>query len=452
MHSVLLLLAFSTTVLGFGRYKPHAAPARPQTSLWDARHPGWKEPVRYYYPYRPERVPYQQAWEEIPVPRVGPGIPPPERNGPEWWGGEVPPFNGEGWVPPQKGQFPSPKGPWPPVSENDFKRLPNPLEHPTGMIPTTTRPATTSTPTTASSVAAPAAVLPAAAAAAPAAPASDGTVNKPSPEFAALQANAANDTEGKAIDSINAALNQITVYNSVGAIILMVTGIVFVFFGHKVFKAVIFIGGFYFGGVLAYVTLSALEARDVSFGTHRDLIFLIVSIIVGLLIGSLFVCVWRLGLFAIGAMLGFTLAIMILSLGNDGLLHGIGRTIFIVVMTLVFGILILFAERPILIIGTSFAGAFALFVGIDVFVKAGLVDALRRFLASGSVEYVPAKGVYLELGGIVLVALVGIAVQWYMTRNKGHHHPHGKHAHGSRGEKTPMVAPETSQITVVTKH
>ncbi|KAI8916762.1 hypothetical protein DFJ77DRAFT_414378, partial [Powellomyces hirtus] len=204
----------------------------------------------------------------------------------------------------------------------------------------------------------------------------------------------------------------INVYNTLGAIILIITGILFVFSGHHMFKLVLFIGGFYAGGLCSYIVLSAIENRGHSFGDSRDLLFFVITLVVGLAIGTLFVCIWKLGLVAVGAMLGFTIAMLVLSLATNGLIsQGTGRTIFIIVLTVVGGIAVLFLERPILVVGTSVAGAFAIMWGVDVFTKAGLVEATRQFLA-GNGTYQPTTWVYVELGGIVLIALVGILVQW----------------------------------------
>ncbi|KAI9091739.1 hypothetical protein DFS34DRAFT_584369, partial [Phlyctochytrium arcticum] len=254
--------------------------------------------------------------------------------------------------------------------------------------------------------------------------------------------------------------HKITPYNTVGAIIMIISGFLFVFFGHRLFKVVLFLGGFYFGAVLGYVVLSALEQRQISLGGNRDVVYLVVAIVAGLLIGSLFVCVWRLGLAAIGGLLGFSLAMMVLSLKEGGLIpEGIGRTIFIIVMVIAFGVLILFAERPLLIIGTSVAGSFALFLGIDTFAKAGLLDAVNQFIAGAKngVIYTPTKYVYAELAGIVILSFIGIGVQWYATRkNKnGGSHSSRSLGHGSKGEKAALVAPAhnpNQQITIVTKH
>lgn len=156
-------------------------------------------------------------------------------------------------------------------------------------------------------------------------------------------------------------------------------------------------------------------------------------------------------------MTGFTIAMIILAMGSHGLIsNGIGRSIFIAVLSIIGGIAILFMERPLLILGTSLGGAFALMIGVDVFTKAGLVEAARSFLAGQGV-YEVNKWVYLELGGVLLLAAVGIAVQWRSKSRKdvkhvggGAHKNVGK-VKPSKGEMTKLVAKE-EKITIVTKH
>ncbi|KAJ3179788.1 hypothetical protein HDU87_002356 [Geranomyces variabilis] len=311
------------------------------------------------------------------------------------------------------------------------------------------------------------------------------TPSKPSPEFAALQggkdaaalvstsaatapnASAASD-DGAVGDfgAINDKIRKINLYSSIGAAILIATGLIFVFSGHQTFKLILWIAGFYLGAVFSYVVLTAIESRGHSFGSSRDLLFFIITLVIGIAIGTLFVCIWKLGLIAVGAALGFTISMLVLSLAKDGVItQGTGRAIFIAALTIIGAVAVLFAERPILIIGTAVTGAFAVVWGVDVFTRAGLVEATNQFL-SGTGEYTPDKWVYLELGGAVLLALVGIAVQWRghrvkESRHKNHHNSsNGMHAakgynsnrsvggdKASKGERTKLVA-EFEKIVV----
>jgi hypothetical protein len=99
--------------------------------------------------------------------------------------------------------------------------------------------------------------------------------------------------------------------------------------------------------------------------------------------GFLFMCIWRLGLAAIGALAGFGLALFILSWASGGAIsNGTGRSVFIGLMSLVGAIVIHFIEKPFLIFSTSFAGAFSLIYGIDIFARKGFVEAVQFFLGN----------------------------------------------------------------------
>ncbi|KAI8826733.1 uncharacterized protein EV422DRAFT_8094 [Fimicolochytrium jonesii] len=277
--------------------------------------------------------------------------------------------------------------------------------------------------------------------------------SSPGPTTAkSIKAAAAADVNGTDIpDSVlafNSKLRTVNVYNAIGAIILIITGLLFIFSGHKLFKLILFIAGFYTGSVLAFIILSQIEAKGHSFGDSRSIIFLVVGVVLGLIVGSLFQCVWKLGLIAIGAILGFTLAMFVLSLAKNGLIsQGTGRTIFIIALTIIGGVLVLFFEKPILVLGTSVGGAFAVMFGVDIFTKVGLVEASQQFLA-GNALYEPDKWVYVELAAWAILAVVGIIAQWNGLRGgKSHHNNHKDGFGGARsvGPAKPVKAKGTPE-------
>lgn len=215
----------------------------------------------------------------------------------------------------------------------------------------------------------------------------------------------------------------------VGAL-LIAPGLVFLFFGYRLFKVVCFIAGFYFGCILAYIILSAAEPS--SLYNNRDLVYLLGSLAVGLAVGFLFLCIWRLGLSAIGALFGYSLAIFILSWAKNGAIESsTGRSIFIGVLTLVGAIVIIFFEKPLLIVSTSFSGAFSigkscvltlLVYGVDVFAHKGFIQAVQYFTGnhyqiSG---YQPSNTVYGMLASILVIAVLGVVIQYRIFGNHTH--------------------------------
>ncbi|KAL3900910.1 MAG: hypothetical protein SGCHY_001003 [Lobulomycetales sp.] len=203
--------------------------------------------------------------------------------------------------------------------------------------------------------------------------------------------------------------------------LLIAAGLLFIFLGYRMFKVVCFLAGFYFGASLAYIILSAAEPSDLY--ANRDLVYLLVSLAAGIVTAFLFLCVWRLGLAAIGALAGFALALFILSWASGGAISsGTGRSIFIGVLALLGSILIHFIEKPFLIVSTSLAGSFSFVYGVDVFARKGFVEAVQFFLGnsdSGS-RYVITGSVYGMLASIIVITVIGIVVQWRLWR--GHTH------------------------------
>ncbi|KAJ3392296.1 hypothetical protein HDU92_008527 [Lobulomyces angularis] len=241
-------------------------------------------------------------------------------------------------------------------------------------------------------------------------------------QFQAINAASADSTENAAVDStgrqlaapLENGISKINPYSTVTAIVLIITGFVLVFFGNRLFKPILFIAGFYIFAVLSFIVLSGIETRSgtLLFGNNRSLIFLIIALVSGILGGLLLTVLWKLGLSAIGGLLGYILAILILSVVNGGVIEsGIGRTIFLVGFFVVGAILIHFIEKPILILGTALPGSYAMFFGIDVFANTGFNIAMQSFISTG-VIYKVSPAVYGMMGGVVAVAIIGIVLQF----------------------------------------
>ncbi|KAJ3058485.1 hypothetical protein HDU99_006783 [Rhizoclosmatium hyalinum] len=208
-------------------------------------------------------------------------------------------------------------------------------------------------------------------------------------------------------------ISKLTAYTGIYGAFLIVSGVALVFFGHKLFKPLLFIAGFYLFSVVTFVILQNIEysSKQSIGGGSRDLVYFIACLIVGLVGGGLAVCLWRFGFFAIGAGLGYALSLLFLTALKDVITSSTARFITIAVFVIAFGVLIFFFEMPILIAATSVGGAYATFVGIDIFAQTGFVEN-ARYITSGkslSLDF-GSKGFWM-LGGCVLLALVGIAVQ-----------------------------------------
>ncbi|KAF9184984.1 hypothetical protein BGZ50_003355 [Haplosporangium sp. Z 11] len=227
-------------------------------------------------------------------------------------------------------------------------------------------------------------------------------------------------------------VHRITISGTIVAIVLMVAGFMFAFFGHKFFKITLFITGFYVLSTLAWIALSNAEPEN-GYGSNAQWIYLGVAGAAGILGGALFLCFWRLGFAAIGAIAGFYLAIFILSWADLGLIKsGVGRTIFIVAFVIVGIILTFFVERHVVILGTAIVGSGSFFVGLDNFVNTGFSEAFTAFLsgkktAFGGDGYHVSGKVYGMLAGTLAMMVMGACFQYVKHRGSWvpkTHRPH----------------------------
>lgn len=226
---------------------------------------------------------------------------------------------------------------------------------------------------------------------------------------------------------------KITVSGTIVAIVLMVAGFTFAFFGHKFFKITLFIAGFYVMSTLAWIALKNAEPAN-GYGSNAQWIYLGVSGAAGILGGALFLCFWRLGFAAIGAIAGFYLAIFVLSWQTGGVIsNGTGRTIFIIACVIIGIVLTFFIERHVVIIGTAIVGSGSFFVGLDNFVHTGFSDAFIQFLSGKANGFISTGGyhvsgkVYGMLAGTLAMMVVGACFQYYKHRGSWvpkTHRPH----------------------------
>ncbi|KAJ3200193.1 hypothetical protein HDU67_002249, partial [Dinochytrium kinnereticum] len=202
--------------------------------------------------------------------------------------------------------------------------------------------------------------------------------------------------------------NRSTTFAVVSSIVLIIVGLAFLFAGFAIFKPALFFSGFFL-----FVLLSVAIMNAVQNGTKKDInstIFFGVAAVAGVIGGLIFLCVWKAGLFALGAILGFVIAAVILSfVSNGSIAPGAGRVAFIVAMSIVFGVLLLFFERWLYIIATAIPGAYAIVLGVDCFANVGFKDAAVSFLGRGTFQTSPKLWGLIAL--FVILSIFGLTVQ-----------------------------------------
>jgi len=205
---------------------------------------------------------------------------------------------------------------------------------------------------------------------------------------------------------------KLTVHAIVIGIILILSGIIFCFFGRRVYRTTLFLIGFYIGTIIAITVLT-------NKGGVNHTIALIVSLAVGFVVGLIFMCCSTMAIWFLGALAGYLFALWILAWASDGVIHSkAGRIIFIIVLTLIGLLLAIFFKNAFIIFGTAFIGAYAIILGIDLFVRTGFALSVRAFMdGNHDTKYVVNTKVYLMLAGMVVLFILGSLFQYRYYKN-----------------------------------
>lgn len=186
--------------------------------------------------------------------------------------------------------------------------------------------------------------------------------------------------------------------------LLCLVGVIFVFFGSRLFKYTIFLFTFALGAGLGYY-VTTLATKDTRAG-------LIVAVVMGLILGCLAVKLWKFSLFIMGAGVGFMLWMTFKAffpnvLDTPYLLYGSLAGVCIIL-----GLIGMKLEKVWLMIGTPIAGSFMLVQGVDAFIPYDL--NLFQMLTTQTLGCADVS-CYCMYGGVILLAVVGFFVQYRWT-------------------------------------
>ncbi|KAK2553271.1 Transmembrane protein 198 [Acropora cervicornis] len=139
------------------------------------------------------------------------------------------------------------------------------------------------------------------------------------------------------------------------SIICILIGAVVCFYGYRFFKFMLFLAGFLVAFVFTYLLCSAHLTNELSGNAlkYKEQVFLGISIGVGLLAGLFTMCLYYVGLFLLEYM------------ADHNWLPNLILTTFAVAL----GILIICIQKVVIIISTSFLGAFLLVNGLDYYLE-----------------------------------------------------------------------------------
>eukprot|EP01116_Phalansterium_solitarium_P008186 TRINITY_DN2161_c0_g1_i2.p1 TRINITY_DN2161_c0_g1~~TRINITY_DN2161_c0_g1_i2.p1 ORF type:complete len:264 (-),score=16.87 TRINITY_DN2161_c0_g1_i2:305-1096(-) len=205
---------------------------------------------------------------------------------------------------------------------------------------------------------------------------------------------------------------------SVGCGIGIAVGLVFAFFGYRLFKFTLFLCGFIVSGGATYFVLTAyvdLENQYIWF----------VSLGAGIVGGIVLLFLWTIGIFLLGALLGFALVALAMSVRNGGLIP-IPWVRYAVYAGVPFfgGVLAVAKEKIFISVATSLAASFSVIACVDYFagnVGGGFYE-LVPYIIQGQTDQIRADPVtYAEIAACLVLAVFSCGVQLFFTGRKHDH-------------------------------
>ncbi|XP_028407573.1 transmembrane protein 198-like isoform X2 [Dendronephthya gigantea] len=208
----------------------------------------------------------------------------------------------------------------------------------------------------------------------------------------------------------------------------VIIGLVMCLAGYRLFKLILFLTGFFVGFFTSYVICSLYLTDHIegNAADYKDQIYLGLSFCVGLIGGLLTLCLYYVGLFVLGATLGWFAGMALLPLfkseahylaDNMWLPYSIctGCAIFA-------GLLMLCIQKVIIILSTAFLGSLLFINGIDYYVEKGRVVTYTVNIMQGSHYYLPnCWYTWLVISLLPILFIVGVIVQHVKT-SKGVDH------------------------------
>jgi hypothetical protein len=196
------------------------------------------------------------------------------------------------------------------------------------------------------------------------------------------------------------------------ALVSIGLGVVYCFFGYRMFKVILGILGFVSGAYLVAAIAFNLLGRE-------QAVLVISAGLVGGIIGAvLVVAFYFIGIFLLGAWLGSLLGILLTGGGESTV-----ATVILLVLAVIGGIVALTLQKLMIVISTALSGAWAIVSGVIHF----LGDArgpIRPFQYHPNLRALRSMGVwgYAMLLCWVLLGIAGMVVQYRITTEKDEIH------------------------------
>lgn len=222
------------------------------------------------------------------------------------------------------------------------------------------------------------------------------------------------------------------------SILAILVGGVLCFFGYRLFKWVVLLVGFVIAGGATFVLLSRFTHLNVWINVG-------ISCAVGVGGGLLLFWLFWVSVFCLGALGGAIIAIYVQSMRTGGLIHSeAGKWSFIGGGALVGGVITLIFQKLLIILLTSFGGAFSVAIAVDTFAGGELTDQFSESFRND--EDTPSEWpqlstmskIFLGMAGLLFIA--GVLVQYLLTsRNFNHRTGKKEEEQGSPEEKKTLL-------------
>jgi len=208
----------------------------------------------------------------------------------------------------------------------------------------------------------------------------------------------------------------------ISAIALIVVGLGFLFYGHKIYKPVIFVFGLLIGFAVAFIVLQGHTSL-------KMLWLLIISGAIGLIFGVIFIVLIKIGIFFMGFGVGIVVCGLVLAtpIGTQVIHCCAGGSwyplIAMGISGLAVGILALIFQKIIIILATSIGGAYSIAFAIDcAWVKSNFSEVIPAIISLQKLHIDSSNmAPYLLIAGVLLLSVAGFFVQLCYTSKHSRH-------------------------------
>jgi hypothetical protein len=191
-------------------------------------------------------------------------------------------------------------------------------------------------------------------------------------------------------------------------IILMIVGLVFLFAGKKIIKIIIALHGFILFAGLTFIIASAITHNFENTSRGGAIGVIVAAVIIGVLGAMLSWCLYKVGVFLLGAAVGALIGNIIVQFFNQPPLW-LHLTI-VIILALIMGCLTIFFLKLFIILTTSWQGANYFMIGVDTVANKGFAE-LTKSLADGNNRTWTGSLIAMVVSTF-LIALLGALVQF----------------------------------------